>query len=432
LKIILLIKKQSVINIVGYLIPAVIISRAFPLFTFVYYLLPVLFLLVFIQGYEFIFKDRNLRSLLLLFLVFGLWSAVTSFWSDYPLITLMRAGYFVFIALGGVMTGYIWFKTNPDSLALSLPANVVIIILSLFSLITNIPADSWTGGHGKGFMGFTGHQNILAAAILLTLPGVFNLLIKIREPNQPDPLRLESRKTKFHIPIFLTYSLIVANFLIIILTYSRASILSVVIGIMMFLIFIKAYKILSAIFVLSIVFLILFLSVYPINHSINNLLNKGGGNVLSRRIILWEPSFEASKMGGIFGLGYGMSAPDIKTPKLTGSHYENGRYIREKGNSVLAVIEESGWIGFILFLMPIVHSFVIFFHRHQVQYYEHLAKSKTKPISKKNYSLYIVYSALIALLVHSQFEGWWVGVGSIHLPIFYLLLSMTVKSPAKN
>ena len=148
------------------------------------------------------------------------------------------------------------------------------------------------------------------------------------------------------------------------------------------------------------------------------LLNKDGGKILGRRMILWEPSFEAAKLGGVFGLGYGVSAPDIKTPILTGSHYENGRYIREKGNSFLAIIEETGLIGLILFLLPmiwIIRKFIIYNSQFTI-----------KENFRSNSTLYIVHCTLLAMFVHAQFEAWWVGVGSVALPLYLIFLFITL------
>ena len=76
--------------------------------------------------------------------------------------------------------------------------------------------------------------------------------------------------------------------------------------------------------------MVLYFTIPLIQNSFDSVLTKDGGKILGRRMILWEPSLEAAKLGGVFGLGYGVSAPDIKTPILTGSHYEDGRYITRK------------------------------------------------------------------------------------------------------
>ena len=203
------------------------------------------------------------------------------------------------------------------------------------------------------------------------------------------------------------------DFLLLLLTYSRAAILSLFVGIIVYLILIKAKKIIISIIVLTAGILILYLTIQPFNNLFNNLLNKDGGYILGRRMILWEPSLDAAKLGGSFGLGYGVSAPEIKTPVLTGSHYEDGRYIREKGNSVLAMIEETGLVGLLLFLMPIFYIVINIFKFPNILITDHRS---------------LITASLAAMLVPSQFEAWWVGVGSIALPLFLIFLFMALSS----
>ncbi|HEY4482012.1 MAG TPA: O-antigen ligase family protein [Candidatus Brocadiaceae bacterium] len=441
MKAISLLRERSAVNTVIFIIPLVIISRAFPLFTFVYYLLPVLFLLVFIQGYEFVFKDRNLRSLLLLFLVFGLWCGITSFWSDYPLVTLSRAAYFVFISFGAVLAGYSWSKANPNSLALSLPANVVIIILSLFSLITNIPADSWTGGHGKGFMGFSGHQNTLASAILFTLPG----LMWQNGKRQPvSPRRAEAgmangrglrgiSNLKSQISNLSIWFLLLMDILILILSYSRGSILSLVCGVVFFLFITKRWKILIYSFSLVLLFVCLVFISPALKKETVKLIEKDFPAFYSSREWLWVPSYKAALNGGLTGLGYGMSDPEIKAD-VPGSHYEGDRYIREKGNSVLALIEETGIVGLVLFIVPLIYLFYKHLsrnHRPETQN-QHPASEIKNPSSIIRQPSSILIASLAAFIVHSLFEAWWVGVGSTELPLFFLYIGCVIKPIITN
>ncbi len=68
---------------------------------------------------------------------------------------------------------------------------------------------------------------------------------------------------------------------------------------------------------------------------------------------MWEPSYKAAQEGGLVGLGYGISHPEIRSGEYS-DHFENGRLIREKGNSSLALIEEAGLIGLVLFILPMI------------------------------------------------------------------------------
>ena len=307
----------------------------------------------------------------------------------------------------GILSSVLLYKKffPEKGIGFLIPANIIILILSAVSLIFSIPADRWTGGNGLGFMGFAGHQNTLAAALLFTLPGLLGCKIK-------------DKSTKIKVQGIFYFLLLTSNFLLLLLTYSRAAILALALGIITYLLITKSKKILAILFSSTVVLFVLYFTVSPLQSSIDSILNKDGGNIFNRRTILWEPSLEAAKLGGIFGLGYGVSAPNIKTPLKTGSHYEDGRYIREKGNSVLAMVEETGLIGLLLFLLPlfwVTRKFIIY----NLQF-------TIKEKLKNNYTLYIVHCTLFALLIHSQFEAWWVGVGSVVLPLFLIFLFMTL------
>jgi O-antigen ligase len=285
-------------------------------------------------------------------------------------------------------------KLYPGSFSFLLPANIIIISLSFFALITNIPQDSWTGGHGKGFMGFASHQNTLASAIIFTLPGLI-----MQKPESKKKLDL----------IFLL--LIIINLLILLLTYSRASILALIIGIITFIILSKKWRLLLYSFgALAVLFFLIIITPSLKQKSIE-LINKDFPEYYSSRLWMWEPSYNAALNGGLTGLGYGISDSHILFPG-SGSHYEGERYVREKGNSVLALIEETGMIGLLLFVIPIGYVLI--------------SQKSDLAIRDQNsgvrYQSAIIKSVLIALVVHAQFEAWWVGVGSIHLPLFYFYL----------
>ncbi|OQY70208.1 MAG: hypothetical protein B6D44_16285, partial [Ignavibacteriales bacterium UTCHB2] len=100
----------------------------------------------------------------LLFLIPGIWFLLTALWSSYPIISAERAFYFILLSAGCLAAGNLWLRYSSEGiLDFLLPANIIVVLVCLFSLITNIPSDSWSGGNGKGFMGFFGQQNLLAS-----------------------------------------------------------------------------------------------------------------------------------------------------------------------------------------------------------------------------------------------------------------------------
>ena len=215
-------------------------------------------------------------------------------------------------------------------------------------------------------------------------------------------------------------------------------------GILTFLILIKNWKILIVSFSLLTFFVFLILTIPSLNKAFNKIVLKDFNTVLESRTYLWEPSVKAAKIGGLVGLGYGISEPNILVPG-TGSHYESERYIREKGNSLLALIEETGIIGLILFLLPVGYI-ILKSNKLQTRFYERrtlnieqspvpdsaiehnqlLKKSFNHSIIQSfNHSLLL--STFAAFLLHSQFEAWMVGVGSVQLPLFFILIGLTVQ-----
>jgi len=348
------------------------------------------------------------------FLLPGLWFLLTSFWSSYPEISAVRALYFILISSGSIAAGILWTQFSPKNiLGFLLPSNVIIILLCTFSLLTNIPSDSWTGGHGKGFMGFFGHQNLLASVILFTIPSVIDLRTRVKSP-----------KSK----VFF-YLLITSNLIFLIITYSRASIVSLLFGVIIFLILNRNWRILFYSSIVAVLVFIAILFTPSLNQFADKIIKKDFPEVYSSRIWMWEPSYRAAQNGGLTGLGYGMSDPNIK-PGSLGDHYEGERFVREKGNSVLALVEETGVVGLVLFLLPIIYllrklpdtRYQTLPTGRQVPDYKNLSGIRHPASGIQKLATSIPIASLAALILHAQFEAWWVGVGSVQLPLFYVYI----------
>lgn len=363
-----------------------------------------------------------------LFLIPGIWFLLTSLWSSYPEVSAARTLYFILISTGCISAGILWIRYfGKSTFDFLLPTNIFIVLLSLFSLITNIPSDSWTGGNGKGFMGLFGQQNLLASVLLFTVPSVFYKLWRTVNSKQ---LIVNSSMNKIKSPLtthcllLTTYSLLLtANLLLLILTYSRSAILSMLIGVIVFLLLNKNWKALIYSLSTAIVVVIIILLNPSSTKLSKDILDKDFPEFYSSRIWMWEPSYRAALDGGFTGLGYGISDPNEKVGGL-GDHYEGERFVREKGNSTLALIEETGVIGLILFLLPILFVSLKLVTAHYSLLTTHYSLLTT------NCSL--LTAALAAFLVHSQFEAWWVGVGSVQLPLFFVYLGLSFSKSTLN
>ena len=438
---------------INYLFPVAIIcigARSFPIISELYYLAPILLLLFIIAGIKEINRNKQLKIFLTFTSTFTLWSLATSFWSSYPLITITRSLYFALISIGTVIGSHLYLKTkNGLDLNFLLPLNIFIVLLSLISLIFKIPGDAWSGGNGMGFMGFASHQNTLGALILFTIPAsIWEIINKLKEKVQVQvkanaQVKVQEKvynkfnsKFKIHNSKFLfPFFLFTFNFFLLLLTFSRASILSFLLmaGIILYnLINLKFFLILTSVFCL----LTSAFYFFPATHkAAHELFFKNETLFGDHRYFMYEDSYKAALDGGLIGLGYGISDPNIHN-NANGSHYENGRYIREKGNSTLAIVEETGIVGLILFLLPIgyvLSKFKIQNSKFKTEHQYSVSSNQNLESSIHHNLSILILSFLIAFLFHGQFEAWWEGVGSEMLPLFFTFIGLaTVVITTQN
>lgn len=392
--------------IIRILIPFTIIavaSRSFIYIDKLSYFVPAAFIYLIITTVS----EKENRSLFfknsLFYLPFGLWAALTSAWSSYPVVSLSRSLYFLLMSSAVVSIIVLIKKYKLNLFSLLLPLNLFIVIISLVSLILGYPHSAWTGGNAQGFMGFAAHQNTLGALLLFTIPASVYFFI-----------------TKSKHRIYFSV-LILINTALLISTHSRASMLALVIFIMT-----TAYLDLnSKTFLLSAALTVIFTTALFFNTHTSTFtkqfLVKQQNNFGDSRYFLFDASYEAAVKNPLSGLGFGISDPQIQIA-AAGSHFENGRYIREKGNSTLAIVEEIGLIGLLLFLMPSV--FLLYRNKYVL-----LKKNLLNSCNK--IATILLLSSLFSYFVHSQFEAWMPGVTSFNLFLFLtftIFLLVTIES----
>lgn len=383
-------------------------ARSVPLLQSLFFLAPLSFIFLIVAAVHRFPKrgdTRNITILLLLFLLFGCWALLTSLWSASPTITIVRSLYFLLMAAGISCGIWLWsiYSSSPN-LDYLLPLNLLVVFSSLISLLLSFPADAWTGGRAKGFMGFTGHPNWLGGLILFSIPSV---IAKILECYQR-----KNQIERFNLKLAGWGILFLLNVLILILSYSRASIVSLLVLLSALLMFSRFRRVTIA---LCLTFLLggsVYISSSDYSGTFDKILMKGFKTPWESRTALWAASYTAALRGGITGLGYGMSDQDkqLQIPR-TGGHFENGRYIREKGNSALALIEETGLVGLGLFLLPLFWSI------------RELAKGfvrikSNEELSNRRHFFALLLSCMIAFFVYAQFEAWWVGVTFFNIVIY--------------
>ncbi|MDR3610710.1 MAG: hypothetical protein P4L27_09115 [Ignavibacteriaceae bacterium] len=341
-------------------------------------------------------KNKELRLSLLLITTFGLWAMVTSCWSTYPRESYIRSLVFMVSSSSLILGGYCWVKYfREKEFGFLIPLNILLLLVSLFSLMTKIPFDYWAG-YGYGLKSFWGHQNILASLIIFSLPGIFMLPVKDKKIN-----------------ILITSFLLILNIYILILTHSRTSLAVIILSAFLFALLSKRIKIFAIIMLIFLTLIITYMVNNNFQSHIKNYLFKTEISLLDRKMPVISASYEAAVIGGWKGLGFGVSDNTVLSNLLFNVHYhfEGVRLVREKAVSIYALIEETGWIGLILFLF-----FVLYLLYLTVKTY----------LNTMSWSSVMMVCLLIGMSLHAQLEGWWLGVGSVQFPIFMALAGITI------
>lgn len=409
------------------------IGRTFYHTNAVYILSRALLFYFLIFAYSEAKKNKQLKVYIILVLLFALWALITTIWSYDPMVTFPRAFYFAYVAIAAAVAGYLWYSYFSKSfLSFLLPANIIIILISLFSLITNLPVDAWTGGCGIGFKGFAPHQNTLGMMILLTIPSVLFPIVSFLKTKLERTK--ESYISPFHLSHFtfhffrllshlsrLTFHsllLLLLNLYLLILTQSRASVISVLLIAVTFLLLTINWKILIISgLTLVLLIVILFLSSPGIKTSVTDYVFKTESAIGDRRNTQIKATISAAQHGGLTGLGYGISDPKNILP---GNLEEGKRYYREKMISVLALVEEVGVIGLALFLTIIGYVFW------------GLINAKGKMLNNKLEIINIKWEAafmiavLVGLCFDAQVEAWWLGAGSWQFLLFFVIVGSAI------
>ena len=314
----------------------------------------------------------------------------------------MRSIFFILSSWGLIMGGFCWVKNySKKEFGFLMPLNILLLMVSVFSLMTKIPYDYWAG-YGFGLKSFWGHQNTLGSLIIFTIPGIFFLPLKNRR-----------------IRIIVTLILSFLMFIYLILTHSRTSLVVLLLSVLLFILLSRRFKVFGIV-------ILIFTSVatfYFVNKDfqkiLNNYLFKTEISFLDRKKPIISATYEAAGHGGWIGLGYGVSDSTVEKNLQYNIHYhfEGTRLVREKGVSIYALIEETGWIGLFLFLLFVGYLFYLSIFTYW---------------KSKDWTSALMICVLLAMFLHAQLEGWWLGVGSVQFPLFMGIAGVAIARIRKN
>jgi hypothetical protein len=127
------------------------------------------------------------------------------------------------------------------------------------------------------------------------------------------------------------------------------------------------------------------------------------GLLYSRRNT-WSKSLDGALKGGIIGVGVGVSTGDTN---FKGALSSRG-YGREKGNSQLAIAEETGLIGVAIYVALIAQLFFVL-----------VSGAIAATDRETRLQLALMTGALMGLVAHSVFEAWWLSPASSEAVYFW-------------
>ena len=265
------------------------------------------------------------------------WGLLTYLWSMQPTLTLMKAIAFALVVTALTSAGYRWLRVNELRSALAFLFPLMVAAL-LAGVLGRTDESSYSAVSGMDlYRGMTGNSNMFGSLMFMVSPLIFwNLHC--------------SRGRRGALLIWGATLLLV--FAMLLLSVARSSILAFLVLAGFYGLMLPLARRTSILFFgcLLIATAVLMwpgtLHNFEARYVRKNLQLQTSDVTLSRQTP-WEISWKMAKQGGWFGAGYGVS---IGGGEFTGSVTAIG-YGREKGNTQLAIMEETGIIGLVFHLL---------------------------------------------------------------------------------
>jgi|GEM_PF-1030494 len=347
------------------------------------------------------------KRLALLFFTYGSWCLLTSLWSIVPVLSVVKSTLFFFAICTLVFAGIEWVKFYPWQSALSYLWALAFISLLSALLGLHSPTD---GNYYHGAMMTRAASNIFGFMMAASLP--FFLWTTYEKWD---------RKAERFVWLATVAVMVFFTFF----SMSRASITMVFTIMLCFFLSLqssKKVKLLSCAIFVAVGALIFSPAVTT------KLVNLVGGyvykgnlqsshqgealmSIFSSRTALWQSSYVGAVEGGWSGLGFG--ACYLKENFNLTQGLTTAGYAREKGNSQLAIIEETGLIGFSLYLILLAYLISRFIRLYIT------VQSRDQRVL-----VAILAGSFLGMLLQSVFEGWWYAPGAPEFGYFWLLVGI--------
>ena len=323
-------------------------------------------------------RTAGISPVLLTLYLFLTYSFITTFWTENVLLSLAKWLLYVLVTLVFLVAGAtVGQNTKPgqnpfESLKWPFLTMVVSCVISL------IAGSGWVEGN---FRGMSGNSNALGASLMLTTPWLIYELKRTW---------LNRRVRRVLIALsFLTAGIMLA-------THSRAALC----GFVMLPLFagqqLKVGRKVTVAYTLVMMLIITFaLRPGTFDSLYHSYVVKRADSITSSRGTQMEESWDAAKQGGVLGEGFGVSVGLSRY----WDYSTFSRLSREKGNSFLAIVEETGVIGLALYVAVLGALFGT------------IRRFSKKADPDRKFICNIAMGFFVAALIHGQFEAWFLSFG---------------------
>ena len=359
-------------------------------------LLFMVFIYFFLNKKIFAYIDN--MTFIFFLLIYLLFCVSTAAWSEIPLLSFSKSTAFLFAVITLVSAGCAWVVKfgYRNSLEWILP----ILMITLISGIFGGRADDRIGDVML-YRGLSGNANNFGFLTAVVLPLILWRCYCVKE-------------NKRALLFWVIFLILDTRFLF--SSFSRSSIVNFLCVILLFAISLPFSKkiLISFAFIFSFGILLVMMPVSMLESIVMKHVVKGEayamqGQAVSDQILhsredAWQQSFNNAMKGGMLGAGFSISIDD--------THYKIGTfYGREKGNSQLAILEETGVIGLLL------SSFVtLLFFAYVFPYYMRFD-------GDEKVMLGLVLGSICGLLAESFVEAWWDSLGP-EVICFWMLIGV--------
>lgn len=324
-----------------------------------------------------------------------IWNIATTFWSEQPLLSLAKSlamASTVVIFIGG---GTYWARSRPGS---SLSYLLPLVGIALFAGLPGMVSLVRNSAGVQLYRGLALNPNDLGEYASISFIYVLYAIHDLWARNR-GRLAIAS------------WGLIAVALLALVwISGSRESLLCLVPVSLAFLVAVVSRRAvvlssLGAAFVVGCVLLLPPNTTAPLSRPVMSFAMKGRSDLLFSRRHFWARSYRAAIAGGVAGLGFGVNAgkPVHFEPRLLTARAS----VRAKANSQLAMIEETGLIGFAAFMAVLIQMF------------PPLLAGIRRANGTRRMELLLLAGILVSLSIRSVFESWWTAPGSLDSVLFW-------------